>query len=112
MIAVLIPVEGRIEQVEFNPNAPDTWAGLLDGGVGGATGVDYITLRDQGMQMFVDEWGVPKGLPLNVRATWFMRGTGRWLSEVYGPVLLTGLHAESGESIDLYEVLTGVIVGQ
>lgn len=103
--AVVIPVEGPIREVEFPDEDPGSWPALVDG-----EGVDFITLREMGLQVLVDDRSILDGKPLNTRMTWFLRGTGRWLSEVYGTALLVGIHPYSGETVDVDMTLAAVIV--
>jgi hypothetical protein len=111
VIAVYVPVEGPIQQVDFNENDVDSWVKQLDPeGSLDTQGIDFITLRESGLQVLVDDHSVTNAMPMNVRMTWFMRGTGRWLSEVYGPALMVGVHPDSGETINLHEVLASALV--
>lgn len=98
--ALVIPVEGEPTEVDFPPGNPGAWAGMI----GAVSGCDFITLRHEGLQVLVDDRSRIDGRPLNIRLTWFLKGTGRWLSEVYGTCLLVGVD-EAGETADVHEVL-------
>ena len=90
-----------MQVVDFRENDPGSWAGL----VGAAHGVDFITLRENGLQVLVDDHSITDSRPMNERVTWFLKGTGRWLSEVYGAVLIVGVHPDTGDTTDVHEVL-------
>lgn len=102
MRALVVPIAGDVEVVDFNENDVESWVKF----VGGEHGIDFITLRESGLQVLVDDHSITDDRPRNERVTWFLKGTGRWLSEVYGTVLIVGVHPDSGETIDVHEVLT------
>jgi len=104
--ALVIPVEGDTVKVDFPEENPGAWAGLI----GAVSGCDFITLRDQRLQVIVDDRSMLDGRPVNTRMTWFLKGTGRWMSEVHGTVLLVGMD-DGGESVDLHEVLLTALLG-
>lgn len=107
MRALIIPVEGTPTEVDFPTGNPGAWAGLI----GAVSGCDFITLREQGLQVIVDDRSLLDGRPTNQRVTWFLKGTGRWLSEVAGTVLLIGVDPDSGETADVPDVLLSALVG-
>lgn len=104
--ALLVPVDGETVQIEFPSGNPGAWAGLI----GAVSGCDFITLRDQRLQVIVDDRSMLDDRPLNPRVTWFLKGTGRWLSEVRGTVLLVGMD-DIGETADVHEVLLTALLG-
>jgi hypothetical protein len=99
--AIRVPVEGDPEPIDFHDDQPSVWADLI----GAAHGVDFITLRESGLQVVVDDHSLVADKPLNPRVTWFAKGSGRWLSEVHGDVLIVGVDPDSGETTDIHEVL-------
>lgn len=105
MRALLIPVDGDPQPVDFRDGEPDVWADMI-----GAKGIDFITVREKGVQVLVDDRSITNNHPMNLRVTWFLKGSGRWLSEVYGTVLIVGLHHDTGETIDMHEVLYAALL--
>lgn len=104
--ALIVPVEGTPTEVGFPERNPGAWAGLI----GATSGCDFITLREQGLQVIVDDRSLLDGRPRNDRVTWFLKGTGRWLSEVAGTVLIIGVD-EAGETVDVPDVLLNALRG-
>lgn len=103
--ALLVPVEGPPTEVGFPDGNPGAWAGLI----GAVSGCDFITLRESGLQVIVDDRSLLDGRPINPRVTWFLKGTGRYLSEVAGTVLIIGV-GEGGETVDVHPVLMEALI--
>lgn len=104
MKALLVPEHGPVSVVEFNEQQPDQWAAMV-----GDETVDFITLREQGLQILVGGRSLLNGSAPNHRVTWYLKGSGRWLSEAAGPVLIVGIHPDSGETEDVNEVLLNAL---
>jgi len=102
--AILVPVEGEAVEVDWRENDPTQWERLVDG-----ESVDFITLREQGLQVLVDGRSMLNGKDQNLRVTWFLKGTGRWLSEVRGTVLIVGVDPDSGEAVQVPDMLAEVM---
>lgn len=93
-----------VERIEFDPHAVDTWGAL----VGDPSGVDFITVREQGIQFVVGDTSILRDAPHNRRARWYLRGTGRWnIGPVRGDVLIIGVD-QAGESADVPAPLLGL----
>lgn len=99
-----MPVEGTASEVEWRENDPSQWESLVDG-----ESVDFITLREQGLQVLVDGRSMLNGKEQNQRVTWFLKGTGRWLSEVRGTVLIVGVQPDTGEPAPIPDMLAEVM---
>lgn len=98
MRGLLIPVTGAVTEVEWDEN-PDQWQRLI-----GATSLDFITIREVGVQVMVGDWSLVDGSAFNERASWLMLGLGR-ANRVHGTTLVVGLDPETGDGADLYDAL-------
>lgn len=104
MRAILVPAVGQPTVFDFNENDSDQWCVAVED-----LTCDFITMRDQGLQAIVGGMSLLNGKPRNERVTWFLKGTGRWLSEVAGTVLIVGVHPISGETTDVPDMLADVL---
>lgn len=107
MRAILVPPDGAVTEFNFDPEDSDQWCLAV-----GDLTVDFINLRDQGLQVIVGGRSLLNGSPTNPRVTWFLKGTGRWLSEVAGTVLIIGLDPQTGESLDVPDMLSEELVSR
>lgn len=104
MRAIQVPAEGDVAVVDWDETNPEQWYTLVDG-----DGVDFITMRENALQIIVDHHSMLNGKPQNQRVTWFLKGTGRWLSEVRGTVLIVGITPDSGMPTDVPDMLAEVL---
>ena len=100
VIALVVPVEGPITEIELDPDASNlkTLQAAVGGYIEAVAIPSFISCDDQATA-YVNEEGKLLGLPVNRRATdFFVPAVGLfWGDYIAGPLVLAGFDPETGE---------------
>lgn len=108
MKALVIPVEGPLEEIELVPDENGSTLAPLQAAVGGwieAVPIPDFVRDADSATAYINEEGKLEQLPFNGRATdFFVSGIGLFFGDyIAGPLVLCGFDPETGEHAELPE---------